>query len=180
MKNKSHLILVLLSIIITFISFIYPSLYVFWLNNYFLFNWLYLEYLIQLLLYSFIHGSVFHLLWNTIITYYFWSLFIDKIGEFKFILLFIFTTIFIGIVYPYFSDITSIWISWFWVSLITFYWLFLYKINDLEYKWAFAFVFLSLAYWLYPWISFLWHFLWFLSGIIFYLFLELIKAIKNS
>lgn len=54
------------------------------------------------------------------------------------------------------------------MALLSYYTLDLKDKNNPEYKTWIVFLIINIAYWLYPWISFLWHLLWAVCWVIFY------------
>lgn len=173
MKWKITKTLVLLSIIITSISFIYDDILVFWMSKiFFWYNSFYV--IIQFFLYSFLHWDLLHLLFNMVFLYYFGQWVEYFLWWKKYLLFFIFSTIFNWICLLAFSSWNTIWISGFWLALMAFYTAHLYDIKNPEYKWWFTAIWLNIFIWLSSGISFVWH----LSGAIWgYLFYQLHKKL---
>lgn len=171
MQNKFTIsnLLIFISIVITFISFKYIKILNFGMNTYFLSSWDYIHYILQYFLYSFIHWSYMHLFSNILFIYLFWNLVEIIIWKKKFIIFFIFITIFNWILLSIFSDWNTIWISWFALALLTYYTLELkYKKNP-EYKWWITAIILNIWLWFIPQISLLWHLFWAIWWIIFWI-----------
>lgn len=161
-------ILVLISIIITFISLNIKSLNEFGISTMFLDNWNYIHYILQYIMYSFIHWSYMHLLWNILFIYLFWNMVEIMLWKNKFLLFFIFITIFNWILLSIFSNWITIWISWFAVAILVYYTLELKSIKNPEYKWWITAILLLIWIWFIPWISLLWHLFWAIWWVIFY------------
>jgi len=171
MQNKFSIsnLLVLISIIITFISFKFPSILEFWMNTFYLEQWDYFHYIIQYLLYSFIHWSYLHLFWNILFIYLFWNMVENIITSKKFIIFFIFVTIFnwiwLSIFNPHYN---TIWISWFALAILVYYTLELKSLKNPEYKWWITAIIINIWIWFVPWVSLLWHLFWAIAWAIFY------------
>lgn len=165
-------LLILISLIFTLISFLFPEVLIMWMNKHFLFKWDYLYLWIQFFTYSFLHGWILHLLSNSLFLYIFWNPVEQIIWKNKFILFFILTTIFNWIFLLIFSSWNTIWISWFAMAILTYYTLILKSRWNPEYKWWIVAIIINLLIWLDASISFLWHFAWALFWLIFYSFLR--------
>ncbi|MDQ7009532.1 MAG: rhomboid family intramembrane serine protease, partial [Candidatus Gracilibacteria bacterium] len=99
MQNKLTIsnILILLSILITFISFNYLNINEFGMSIYYINSGDYVHYILQYIMYNFIHGSYMHLLGNILFIYLFGNIVENIITKNRFIIFFIFITIFNGI-----------------------------------------------------------------------------------
>lgn len=170
MYNKLSIsnILVIISIITTLFSLNIESLNEFGISTLFLNNWDYIHYILQYIMYSFVHWSYMHLLWNILFIYLFWNIVEIIIGKNKFMIFFLFITIFNWILLSYFSEWTTIWISWFAVAILIYYTLELKSIKNPEYKWWITAILLLIWIWFIPWISLLWHLFWSIWWAIFY------------
>lgn len=161
-------ILILISIIITFISLKIKNLDEFWMSTIFLNRWDYLHYILQYIMYNFIHWSYMHILWNILFIYIFWNMVEIMLWKNKFLLFFIFITIFDWILLSIFSNWITIWISWFALAILVYYTLELKSKKNPDYKWWITAIILNIWIWFMPWISLLWHFFWAIWGAIFY------------
>lgn len=171
MKNKISIsnILILISIIVTLLSFKFNTLQIFWMNHYFLNQWEYYNYILQFFIYNFIHWDMMHLLFNSIFIYYFWNILESIIWKNKFIIFFIFISIFNWVLLTIFQESTNtFWISWFALAILTYYTLELKSKWNSDYKWGITAIILNIIIWFMPWISLLWHLFWAIGGIIFY------------
>lgn len=147
---------------------IFTEFYSFAMHTGYINNTEYINFSLQLLLYSILHGSVFHLLFNMFYIHYFWNLVEEKINSKFFIYFFLFSTLFTAWLLLLFSRGSTIGISWFWLALVVFYTLFLYYKWDIQYRAGITATIVLIAFWLFPGISFIWHFAWAFSGVIFY------------
>lgn len=165
----------MISIIITFISFLNNDILLFWMNDYFLLSQDYFKIFLQFSFYSFLHWSIFHLLFNWIFLYYFWNQVEIILWFKKYLIFFVLTTIFNWISILLFADWNTIWISWFCMALLSFYTLKLFEIRNSEYKWWITAIIVNIFIWLTPWISLIWHLFWAIFGWLFYLWNKLIN-----
>lgn len=165
--------LILISLFFTMLTYIYPNIYVLWINTYFLNQWNYFVYFIQFFTWTFLHAWFLHLFLNSIFIYYFWNIIEALIWRKKFTLFFIFSTVFIWLIitnYSYNSiPVNTVWISWFAMALLTFYTLELKRRNNPEYKWWITALVINIWIWLLPQISLLGHLFWAIAWLIFYL-----------
>jgi len=178
-------ILILLSLISTILVFYIPELYIFWVNNFFLRDWIYYIYVIQFFTGTFLHGSFFHFWANALFLFFFWNILELIMWKNKFIFFFLFITLFDWIGLSLLSNWNTIWISWFCMALISYYTLELKFKNNPEYKWWITALIINIWIGLIPWISLLWHLLWAIWGILYYflnkkfLKLQFVWEIKN-
>lgn len=165
-------VFILISWISTILWYIFPQIYIFWLNDNFIDNWNYLVYLLQLFISVFLHWDFFHFLFNAIFIYIFWTSLELLIWRKKYIYFFIFIVFFNGILLTFFwrDDTNIIWISWFCMALISYHTLELKSRNNIEYKWGITAIIINILIWFTPWISLLWHLFWVIWGILFYLY----------
>lgn len=166
-KTISNL-LILVSVISTILAFITPEIYQFWINDFFISKGLFYIYVLQLFIWNFLHGSVFHILTNGIFLYFFWNIIEVIIWRKRFILFFLFIVMFNGIIVTYLSSWNTIWISGFCMALIAYYTLELKSKNNPEYKWWITAIIINVWIWLLPGISLIWHLFWAIWWIIFY------------
>lgn len=144
------------------------GVYLFWMHNTFFLSWNYEQVALQFLFYSFLHGSFFHLLFNSIFIYFFGNIVENIVKEKTYILFFLFSTLFNGIFIALFSNGTTIGMSGFWLSILTFYTLFLFFQKNQEYRWGITAIILNVALWFIPGISFVWHLAWVVTGSCFF------------
>lgn len=162
--------LIIISLIFTIAFLKNDSLWIYSMNHFFLIKKDYLNIFFQFLLYSFFHGWFFHLIFNSIFLYIFWNQLEFNIWKKWFTIFFIFITIFtwisLLILTPFWTN--TIWISWFWLAILSFFTLLLYEKNDQEYKWWITAIIVNVAIWLSSQISFVWHLFWAIWWVIFY------------
>ena len=162
-------ILIWISAIATIIATLVPNVYIFGMNNSFLNEWLYHIYFIQFFTWSFLHGSFIHFAANSIFLYFFWNIVEWIIWRNKYIIFFLFVTVFNWVWLSLFADWNTVWISWFCMALISYYTLELKSKNNPEYKWWITALILNIWIWFIPWISLLWHLFWAVAWILYYL-----------
>ena len=160
---------ILISSILTFLSFLYPSILVYGINNIFLYRGEYLYVLIQFFIWTFLHWWILHLLFNSIFLLFFWNQLEYKLWEKKYFLFFLFTIIFTWLALLFLSSWNTIWISTFTLAILSYYSLDLYFKSDNEYKAWFLAIFINIAIWFSSDISLIWHLFWAISWLIFYL-----------
>lgn len=169
--------LIALSFVFTLITYFNSNIYLFWLNNYFLNNWEYHFYFLQLFTSKFLHWDFFHFAFNTVFLYLFWTQVEEIIWRNKYILFFVFIVFFNWILITLFwwDWVNTVWISWFCMAILTYYVLQLKSINNPDYKWWVTAIIVNILIWFTPWISFLGHFMWVIWWIIFYYALKFLK-----
>lgn len=163
-------ILIIISAILTAISFVYPNILILWMNSYFLNTWNYAVFLVQMWTYSFLHWWLLHLFSNSIFLYIFWNPVEAIIWKKNFILFFISATIFNALALSLFSAWNTIGISWFALAVLTYYTLILKSRWNPEYKWWIVAIVINILIWLDSSISFVWHRAWAIFWIIFFYF----------
>jgi len=170
MQNRFTIsnLLIIISMIITFISFNYLDIIEFWMNIYYVNSWDYIHYILQYFLYNFIHWNYMHLFSNILFIYLFWNLVENIVTRNKYIIFFIFITIFNWILLSVFAEWNTIWISWFALAILVYYTLELKSLKNPEYKWWITAIIISIWIWFVPWISLLWHLFWAIWWAIFY------------
>lgn len=161
--------LILICVFLTLLVMFDDRLYILWMNNLFLEKGLYHIYILQFFTWSFLHWSIMHLVFNCLFIYFFWNIIEWIIWKKKFIIFFIFVTIFNGVLLSLIDAWNTIWISWFCMALISYYTLELKSRNDPEYKWWITALILNVWIWFIPWISLFWHLFWAIAGVIYYL-----------
>jgi len=164
--------LIIISFFLTALTYIVPSIIAFWMNNAFLSGWNYIFFLIQILLYQFLHWWILHLLSNSFFMFIFWNQLELAIWKKKFTLFFILNTFFVAFALILFSKWNTIWISWFAMAILTYIFLLLRKNNHPDYRWAWLFLIINILIWVDSNISFVWHLSWAIFGAIFYLISE--------
>ncbi len=159
--------LIIFSLIFTVVASFNWNLYDFWMHKYFLVNWSYINLFFQFIIYSFLHWWIMHFLSNALFLYFFWNILELKLKESKYISLFIFSTIFSWLILLFFAKWTTVWISWFCLSIVTYYTCLQRKWSE-EFKWWITAIVLSLIVWIWTNISLLWHASGALAWYIFY------------
>lgn len=150
-------IFIFISVIFTFIASLFPNIYMFGMSSFFLekgnfpFVW------IQFILYSFLHWWIFHLFFNSIFIYYFWNIIEKIMGKKKYLIFFIWNTLFLWWILLFFSSANTVGISGFCMALLMYYTLYLKEKNDSEYKWWITAIIVNIAITIYPEISLLGH-----------------------
>ncbi|MCK9272889.1 rhomboid family intramembrane serine protease [Candidatus Gracilibacteria bacterium] len=176
MQNKTiSNSLILISLIITLLSFISNSILQFGMNLYFVMMGNYIGVLAQFSLYQFLHGGFLHLLSNSIFIYLFGNQIEALIGKNKYILFFILNTIFVGISLLFLSSGNTIGISGFAMALLAYYFLELKGRNHPDYKGALLFLIINISIGLGSNISFVGHLSGAIFGAIFYYSLKKFK-----
>lgn len=161
--------LVIVSTIATFLVILFPNLYAFGMNNFFLNQWLYHIYVIQFFTGSFLHGWITHLLFNSLFLYVFWNIVEWLMWRKKYIIFFVFVTVFNGVLLSLVNQWNTVWISGFCMALLSFYTLELRSRNNPEYKWWITAIIINVWIWFVPGISLYGHLFWAIWGVIFYL-----------
>jgi len=162
-------LLILISVVVTILATIFPSLYVLWVNDMFLSQWLYHIYILQFFTWTFLHGWLMHILFNSFFLYIFWNPLEWLIWKKKYTIFFLFTVIFTWIIVSNFAGGNTIWISWFCMALLSYYTLELRSRNNPEYKWWITALVLNIWIWFLPWISLYWHLFWAIAWVVYYL-----------
>lgn len=175
MKNNYPIsfILIFISLLFTIAWYIYPDIFILWLNKSFLNEWNYLIFILQLFLSVFLHWWFFHFFFNSVFIYMFWtSLELLILWRRKYLYFFIFIVLFNGILITILSwdNTNTIWISWFCMAILSYYVFELKSRNNLEYRWWITAIVLNILIWFMPWISLLWHLLWVIWWVLFYLY----------
>lgn len=150
-------LLIALSLVATLIGLINPDIYTFWLNQQFLSQWMYHIFFLQFFTSQFIHGGIFHFLFNSIFLYYFGTQVENILQENKYILFFMFSFIFIGIWITFLGNpyVNTFGMSGFVLAILTYYTLYLRQQWNPEYKWWITAIVINILLWLTPGISFL-------------------------
>lgn len=171
--------LIIISFLMTLLATFFWEINIFWMNNYYLLDWNYLIFWIQLFLYQFIHSWFLHLISNSIILFILWNQLEFIIWKKRFFILFILNSIFVAICLLLFSSWTTVWISWFWMAILTCLMMFYKQINQQEFKWALVFVVINILIGLWPNVSLTWHLSWAIFWILFFYLLKLTENWKN-
>ncbi len=176
MNTKTTLssILILISTIVTILATIMPSLYIFGMNNHFLDLWLYHIYILQFFTWTFLHWWFLHLFFNSVFIFYFWNIVEWLIWIKKYIVFFVFVTIFNWVLLSIVNVWNTlyentVWISWFCLALLSYYTLELRSRNNPEYKWWITAIIINVWIGFYPGISLYWHLFWVIAWVIYYL-----------
>ncbi|MDD2487210.1 MAG: rhomboid family intramembrane serine protease [Candidatus Gracilibacteria bacterium] len=137
MKNKTFSnILIIISAAVTFVSFIYPQILEYGMNDMYIQNKDYVGIAVQFLMYQFLHGGILHLLSNGLFLYIFGNQVESMIGTRRYVIFFILSTLFIGICILLFTSGNTIGISGFAMAILGYYAMVLKKINHPEYRGA--------------------------------------------
>lgn len=167
LKSATNTLILLASIITTFVL-LNPDYLKYWINDYFLSEWKYHIFTIQLFFWACMHGWIFHLLWNSIALFLFWNIVEKILWNIKYLLFILWILFFNGIIITILSNWNTVWLSWLVMALLWFYAVYLYKNNDKEYKWWITAMFLYTIIWLLPQVSFIWHLSWALLWIFYW------------
>lgn len=170
--------LIVIAIIFTYVSFQNIEMRLYGVNNFFIDQWKYFDFFIQICFYSFIHGSLLHILFNSLFVYVFGNKIEDIVGKKVFFLFFVLTTIFNSIFLLILTTGNTIGMSWFGMALLSYYTLMLYQNNDNEYKWWITAIIINVLIWLSPGISLIWHLFWAIFWIIFYFIYKQYKKVS--
>ena len=169
MQNKSFSnILIILSFIITGMSFFMSNILIYGMNSFFLMQWLYVQFIIQFLLYQFLHGGILHLLSNSFFIYLFGNQVESIIGRSKFIVFFLFNALFVGISLLFYANGNTIGISGFAMAILSYVFLELKAQRNPEYRSAGVFLLINIAIGFTGNISLVGHLSGAIFGIIFY------------
>lgn len=156
--------LIAISVFFTSISFVYRDILIFGMNSYFISQWNYLYWLLQMYSSQFLHGSILHIASNAIFILYFWNVLEREIGKNKYLLFFILCAVFIWIILTLLTNVNTIWISWFALAVLSYYTLILWSRWNPEYAGGITAIVVNIAIGFTPGISFLWHF----AGMVFW------------
>ena len=168
---------ILISIILTLISFKYPEIIQYWMHVYFLKDFNYINFLIQVLLFQFLHWWIMHLLSNSLFLVLFWLKVEKYLGFKKYITLFIFSS-FVSVIWLLllsWNNIT-IWISWFTLSILAYYTFWLSR-NKKEFNAWLIYIWINILIWFGSNISLIWHLLWVISWVVFYFLIKRFKFV---
>ncbi|MFA6090676.1 MAG: rhomboid family intramembrane serine protease [Candidatus Gracilibacteria bacterium] len=173
MSNKSFSnILIILSCIITGISFFSNNILSYGMNSYFINDGFSIVLIIQFLLYQFLHGGILHLLFNSFFLYLFGNQVESLIGRNRFMIFFILNTFFVGIALLFLSNGNTIGISGFAMAILSYIFLELRSRNNPEYKSAGVFLIINILMGLGGNISLVGHLSGAIFGIVFYYLLD--------
>jgi len=169
-KSVSNL-LILLCLVATIATYIFPWLYDFGMHRGFLIEWDYLGVAIQFLSYQFLHWWFIHFISNAIFLYIFWNGIELYIRKRRYIILFLINTFLVGWALLYFSpeNTNTVWISWFAMAILAYHMLELRKVWHPDYKWAVMFLVLNIMIGFTGNISFIGHFVWAITWATFWL-----------
>ena len=161
-------VLIWLSLIFTASAYVHNGLYNFWMNDFFLKQWMYHIYFMQFFTSVFLHWGFFHLFFNSVFVYYFWNQVEMMLGKKKYIIFFLFSIFLIWGWLTMFSEGNTVWISGFCLALLAYFTLELKARRIDEYKWWMTAIVVNLAVWLHPQISLLGHLFGVIAWVIFY------------
>lgn len=181
-ENKFSIsnILILIAAFFTLLTFLYPWIYIFWLNSYFFEAWNYPLFLAQIFTSQFLHGSLFHLLSNAIFILYFWNVLEREMWENKYLFFFILSSIFNAFFLLVFSSGNTVGISGFALAVLTYLTLLLWKRGNSEYTWGIVAIAINVFIGLSPWVSFAGHFAGMLFWGLYFIFMRQKKQTPNS
>lgn len=169
MQHKSFAnILVILSFLLTGMSFFAGNILIYGMNSFFLAQWHYLDFTIQLLLYQFLHGGILHLLSNSLFLYIFGNQVEKILWRNGFIIFFLLNTIFVGTSILFFSSGNTIGISGFAMAVLAYLFMELRARNNPEHTSAWVFLCINIAIGLTGNISLIGHLSWSIFGILFF------------
>lgn len=161
-------ILILISFWITLLSFFFNNIIDYWMSSDFFYEWQYVIFIIQIILYQFIHAWILHLLSNSLFLYLFWNQLEFILWKNRYLLFFILNSIFVAFCIIFLSNWITIWISWFAMAIL-WYLLMMYKnIDKKQFNGALVLMIINILIWFDSNISFIWHFSWAIFWIIFY------------
>lgn len=146
MQDKSFSnILIFLSFAVTGASFLMGDILAYGMNSFFLVQGLYIQVIVQFLLYQFLHGGILHLLSNSFFLYLFGNQVEALIGKNRFIVFFLLNTLFVGISLLLFARGNTIGISGFAMAVLAYVFLELRSRNNPEYRSAGIFLLINIA-----------------------------------
>lgn len=160
--------LIVISIIFSFFAFQNEIYYNFWMSEYFIEAQKYPQVILQFLMYQFLHGDIFHLLFNSIVLYYFWWKLEQIMKKSQYLTFFLLNSIFVALSLLYFSSGITVWISGFWMAIMAFYTWYLWKIWNTEYKWGITALVINVFIWIWTDISLIWHLSWAIFGFMYF------------
>ncbi len=165
-------IFIIISAITTALSMFVGWLVNFWINTNYLWESMYHLFILQFFLYQFLHWSIWHIIFNSVFIYIFWNWLEWIIWKKKYIIFFIFNTIFVWIALFLFTkeNTNTIWISGFCMALLSYFTLELYSKWDPEYKGWITAIIINIGIWFMPWISLIWHLFGAIWGVLFFLY----------
>ena len=161
-------IFLLISATVTVVSFIYPQVLLFGINDIFLSRWLYHIYILQFFTWVFLHGSIMHLATNSLFIYIFWNQVEQILGTKKYIIFFVLTVVFIWIMLTLFSTGNTIGISGFAMAVLAYYTLLLREKKVEDYKWGITAMVINIWIWFLPGISLVWHLFWVIFWVVYF------------
>lgn len=166
-------ILIIISLIFTVLAYIIPWIYNLWINRIYILNNEYEYFMLQIILFQFIHWWMLHLLWNSIFIFIFWNQIEFIQGKKKYIIFFIFNTIFTATSLLLLTSSNTIWISWFAMAILWYYAMIMKEIRHPEYKNALFLLFINVIIWIWTNISLVWHLFWWISWILYFFIVKL-------
>jgi len=131
--------------LVTMISYVKPTLLVYGMNPFFLYDGNYVGLLMQFFLYQFLHGGILHVLSNSIFLFMFGNQVEVLMGKTKYYLFFIVNTVFVGVSLLVLSSANTIGISGFAMAVLAYIFLDLRGKNNPEYKSAGIFLIINIA-----------------------------------
>lgn len=168
-------ILIVVAVLFTGLASFDSSIYQYGMNSFFLDKWEYHVYLVQIFSSQFLHGDFLHLIMNALFIIIFWTVVESILWDKKYLLFFMFSSIFIALWITFLSQGNTVWMSGFAMAIIAYYTLHLKQIHNPDYKWWITALIINIGIWFMPWISLIWHLFWAIAGGIYFFLLNVIK-----
>lgn len=175
MISISNRLIIISAIVWIWIAYYGSDFYLYGMNTFSLEHKDYAGLLFQFLFYSFIHGGISHLFFNSIFLYLFGNKVENIMGSKHYIWMFIFALLFNGIMILLLSSGNTYWISGFNSAILWFYICYLYARRDPEYKWWITAIIINIAVGLSAEVSFVAHFFWVIAWVFYYFLYAFIK-----
>ena len=166
---------IIISAIFTIIATINSDFYIYGMNSIFLAQGQYHIYALQFFSSQFLHGWILHLIMNVLFIFIFWNAVENILWVNKYVIFFVFSSIFIGLIITLLWSWNTIWISGFAMAVMAYYTLFLRSRNNPDYKWWITALVLNIWIGLSPWISLLGHLFWAIGWVIYFYIIKLLK-----
>lgn len=149
--------LILLSVIVSIGGFLMPNMLRFGMSEVFLGFGMYGSFLIQIVLYQFLHGWPLHLLLNSLFLYQAGPELEARMSATKYKLFFVANTFFVAIALLIFSSGNTVGISGFCMALLSYLWIDLYKTRHPMADQILVMLVINVWIWLSPGISLVGH-----------------------
>ena len=157
-KSFSHL-LILVSVVVSIIGFTFPDFQrLFWLSGYSLYSGAYINAIVQIILFQFLHGNILHLLMNSYFLYTAGPEVEVRMSPNRYIWFFVTSTIFVAIaLFILQPGALTIGISGFCMALLSYLWIDLYTTRHPMASQILIMLIVNIGIWLVPGISLIWH-----------------------